>query len=309
MNLEEDTYRPFIKPNDTPLYVHRLSCHPPAVTKNIPDAVNRRLSALSSNQRMFESVAPTYQEALQKSGYDFELNFTPTKENTPKPNRTRKRNTLWFNPPYSTAVKTNIGAKFLKLVDQHFGPDHPLRKILNRNTVKVSYRCTSNLATIISGHNAKILRETVNPPPEERKCSCPKGATCPLSGQCLETEIVYQATVTHAGGPDENYIGLTAPNFKSRLGNHRKSFNHLRYEKDSELSKHVWTIKRKDEDYDIKWKIIEKSKSFNPVTNICNLCTTEKFHIIFNPEQGSLNKRDEIKSHCRHKKPLLLDNT
>ena len=206
-------------------------------------------------------------------------------------------------------MKTNIGAKFLKLVDQHFGPDHPLRKILNRNTVKVSYRCTSNLATIISGHNAKMVRETVNPPPEERKCSCPKGSTCPLGGQCLETQIVYQATVTHAGGPDENYIGLTAPNFKLRLGNHKKSFNHVRYEKDSELSKHVWKIKRKNEDYDIKWKIIEKSKSFNPVTNICNLCTTEKFHIIFNPEQGSLNKRDEIKSHCRHKKPLLLDNT
>ena len=155
----------------------------------------------------------------------------------------------------------------------------------------------------------KKLRESLNPPHEERKCSYPKGATCLLGGQCLETQIVYQATVTHAGGPDENYIGLTAPNFKLRLGNHKKLFNHFRYEKDSELSKHVWKIKRKNEDYDIKWKIIEKLKSFNPVTNICNLCTTEKYHIIFNSEQGSLNKRDEIKSHCRHKKTLLLDNT
>ena len=52
MDLMEDTFKPFIKPNDTPLYVHKLSNHPPCVTSNIPAAVNRRLSALSSSQKM-----------------------------------------------------------------------------------------------------------------------------------------------------------------------------------------------------------------------------------------------------------------
>ena len=38
MDIENDTFKPFMKPNNTPLYV-KLSNHPPNVTKNIPAAV------------------------------------------------------------------------------------------------------------------------------------------------------------------------------------------------------------------------------------------------------------------------------
>ena len=31
----------------------------------------------------------------------------------------RKRKIIWFNPPYSSTVKTNVGKLFLKLVKQH----------------------------------------------------------------------------------------------------------------------------------------------------------------------------------------------
>ena len=67
-NLERDTYKPFIKPNDIPLYVHQHSDHPKAALKNIPAAINRRLSALSSDEEIFASVAPLYQEVLNKAG-------------------------------------------------------------------------------------------------------------------------------------------------------------------------------------------------------------------------------------------------
>ena len=205
-------------------------------------------------------------------------------------------------------VRTNIGSKFLKLVEKHFHPGNPLRKIFNRNTIKLSYRCTPNLATIISGHNKKILKESGNPV-VKKTCSCPRGATCPLDGNCLQTNMVYQAKVTYAGGPEETYIGLTAPTFKSRLGNHKMSFNNPTYETKTQLIKHIWSIKRKNQDYDIDWKLVTKAKPFNPVTGICNLCTAEKYHIIFKPELGSRNKRGEFKSHCRHKEGLLLDKT
>ena len=145
MDLTDDTHKPFIKPNDTPLYVHRLSNHPACVTNSIPLAVNRRLSALSSNKEMFDSVAPVYQDALNLSGYSHNLEYIPIIENPPKITRTRKRQKIWLNLPFSTMVKTNIGAKFLKLVEQHFQPDHPLRKIFNRNTIKLSYKCTPKL--------------------------------------------------------------------------------------------------------------------------------------------------------------------
>ena len=153
MDLQEGTYKPFIKPNDSPLYVHRLSNHPPCITKNIPVAVNRRLSTLSSSQEMFDSVKEVYQESLENSGYTHKLEYSPTIENPQDSRKNRKRKEIWFNPPYSTEVKTNIGARFLKLVDHHFPINNPLRKIFNRNTLKVSYKCTPNLANIISSHN------------------------------------------------------------------------------------------------------------------------------------------------------------
>ena len=49
-DLERESYRPYNKPNNTPLYVHRLSNHPPSILKNIPEGVNQRLSSLSSSK-------------------------------------------------------------------------------------------------------------------------------------------------------------------------------------------------------------------------------------------------------------------
>ena len=120
LNLEDNTYKPFIKPNDVPSYVHRNSNHPPSVLKNIPAAINRRISALSSNEEIFNGVAQLYQDALNKAGYEYKLKFNPEDATTKKTSRRRKRHILWFNPPYSTSVKTNVGAMFLKLVDKHF---------------------------------------------------------------------------------------------------------------------------------------------------------------------------------------------
>ncbi len=48
LDLRTGTYKPFTKPNNTPLYVHQLSNHPPPIIRNIPDAINRRLSNISS---------------------------------------------------------------------------------------------------------------------------------------------------------------------------------------------------------------------------------------------------------------------
>ena len=64
-----------------------------------------------------------------------------------------------FNPPFSQNVKTNVGEKFLKLVYKSFPPNHPLRSIYNRNTLKLRYRCTPNVGSIISAKNAKLLMQ------------------------------------------------------------------------------------------------------------------------------------------------------
>ena len=57
-DLENGTFRPYIKENNIPLYVHKLSNHPPSIIKNIPEGVNKRLSSLSSSEEMKCSVIP-----------------------------------------------------------------------------------------------------------------------------------------------------------------------------------------------------------------------------------------------------------
>ena len=116
MDLRTGTYKPYMKENDTPVYVHKKSNHPPTVLNNIPAGVNKRLSRISSTKEIFENAAPPYQEALTKSGYSHKVEFDPPKKK-PSKNKNRKRNITWFNPPYSLSAKNNVGKEFLKLVD------------------------------------------------------------------------------------------------------------------------------------------------------------------------------------------------
>ena len=153
LDLQENTYRPYMKPNSTPIYVNRKSYHPGSVLENIPKSVNLRLSKISSSKEIFDSACPPYQEALNKSGYNYKLAFNPNLPSARnEPNR--KRNITYFNPPFSCSVKTNIGCKFLKLIDTLFPDGHTLKQIINRNTVKISYRCMPK----ISNHNFEILK-------------------------------------------------------------------------------------------------------------------------------------------------------
>ena len=118
LDLNEGIYRPYMKPGNTPLYVHRKSNHPPIITKNIPAAINRRLSSISINERVFIEAIPPYQEALDKSGYDFKLKFEPITRNKKRKNN-RSREITWFNPPFSLNVNPSDGIERHPLIVQH----------------------------------------------------------------------------------------------------------------------------------------------------------------------------------------------
>ena len=122
---------------------------------------------------MFQTAAPLYQEAINKSGHNYTLKHDPSAHirTTKKKNRSRKRNILWFNPPYNHTVTTNVGREFLALLDKCFPPGNPLRKIFNRKTVKVSYSTMPNMAKIISWKNQKVLSKSAK---DKKTCSCPK---------------------------------------------------------------------------------------------------------------------------------------
>ena len=218
--------------------------------------------------------------------------------------RPRNRKFIYFNPPYSINVKTNIGARFLKLLDKHFPPGSPLYPILNRKKVKLSYRCLPNFKTFISRHNSKLLNQAETITPAER-CNCNDPSQCPLPNKCTITNIVYQAT-PKTDTTEENYVGLTAPSFKIRYGNHKQDFINPARMHATTLSTYMWKQKGEGKSPKIDWKVISRASPFSPITGLCNLCTTEKWNIIFKPKIATLNSRKELFAHCRHKEDQLL---
>ena len=303
INLETNSFKPYIKPGDSPLYVNSNSNHPPSIIKNIPSGINRRLSSISSTKEIFDQAAPIYQRELKRNGYNFTMKFEEHK----KKKRCRSRKALWFNPPYSLNVKTHVGAKFLKLIDKHFPPGSPLHQILNRNTVKVSYKCLPNMASILTKQNSKVMNSNNQQAQENPKCNCRNKNTCPMPGKCLTPSLIYQAQV-ETNSSKETYIGLTANTFKERFSGHKSSFKKAERKKETTLSKHIWALKESNENYNISWKILSRAKPYSHVSGVCQLCTREKFLIVFKPELGSLNSRNELLGSCRHKRTNLLIN-
>ena len=117
----------------------------------------------SSDKHVFNEAAAPYQEALHKGSYTFKLKFKPTSQRPPK-QKNRRKDVIGFNPPFNRNVKSNIGRAFISLVDTCFPTaGHKLRKVFNRNTIKLSYSRTPNMKQIIDGHNTNTLKKTEQP--------------------------------------------------------------------------------------------------------------------------------------------------
>ena len=196
-NLKSGKYWPYRKPNDQPLYIHQHSNHPPAIKKQLPLMLADRLSSLSYNREEFTRAIPEYEEAMQRSGHPGGLQYIISPGSHKK--KSRKRNIVWFNPPFSEHVKTNIGKVFLHLLEKHFPPHHRLHKICNKNNVKMSYSCMPNMAAIISRHNKALLAQRTEPASTVPPCNCRAKTSCPMKGQCRESSIIYKATLTTDG--------------------------------------------------------------------------------------------------------------
>ena len=66
---------------------------------------------------------------------------------------------------------------------------------------------------------------------------------------------------------------------KHRFNNHTKSLNLEYYEKDTELTKEYWTIKRNRFTSKVTWITIRKFTPFNTTKRKCYLCLNEKLEI------------------------------
>jgi hypothetical protein len=311
MDLRNGKYKPYMKPNNTPLYVHSESNHPPNIIKNIPESINRRLTTISSDETTFNHAIPAYKAALNNSGYTYNLKYDPPPStNNNKSNnqrRNRKRKITWFNPPYSTSAKTNVARKFLNLIDICFPKEHQLHKLINRNTIKVSYSCMPNVKKVITNHNRSILKKSTQNEASDRNCNCRRKNECPLNGKCLTESVIYQASVKREdNNKEETYIGLTENTFKIRYNGHTNSFRNESKRNSTTLSSYIWTLKDKKIAFTLQWKIVAKGSPYSPAAKSCNLCTKEKYYIICRPHMATLNSRNELASDCRHRRKYLL---
>ena len=68
-NLNDSFYRPYQKPDNIIQYIHVETNHPPNIIKQIPKTIEKRLSQLSSNEKIFIELAPFYEDKLHQSGY------------------------------------------------------------------------------------------------------------------------------------------------------------------------------------------------------------------------------------------------
>ena len=306
LDLNTNTYRPYKKPNDTLLYIHTSSNHPKQIINQLPETINKRLSKNSSNATVFEKSKTEYEEALQKSGYK-NVTLTYQKENTTQKRKNRKRNIIWFNPPFNKNVSTNVAKTFLSLIDKHFPISNKLHKIFNRNNIKVSYSCTKNVERIIKSHNRNVTSkdQAIIPP-----CNCRNKDNCPLNGKCRSSNAVYKCDVITPNQPSKTYIGLAEGEWKKRYNNHTQSITHKRYAKSTTLSSYIWEIK--DNHHvtpSLSWSIVKSVPAYSNLTKRCLLCLHEKLAIITYPRPDELlNKRSELISKCRHENKFLLAN-
>ena len=110
-----------------------------------------------------------YQETLNKSGYNYKLSYNE-QCNEIHSRQNRSRNIIWYNPPFSKNIKRNVGKCFLSFIDQHFPKSHSLHKIFNRNTLKLSYGCMTNIKTHIFNHNQGKINKS--DPTNDSNCNC-----------------------------------------------------------------------------------------------------------------------------------------
>ena len=178
---------------------------------------------------------------LYSSGYkivDFKYNLVHKNNNK----RSRQRNIIPFNPPFSQAVSTNIAKRFLNLLDKHFPQNNQLHKIFNRNTVKISYFLRAQCAF----HYQVTQKKLTNAENKQTKhCNCRKKQECPLEGKSRSEDIIYKCVVTATGHPRKVYLGTAKGDFKQRYYNHKKSFKNRKYANEASLSKYIWEMKDK----------------------------------------------------------------
>ena len=219
---------------------------------------------------------------------------------------------IWYNPPWSSNIRTPIARIFLRAIEECFPEGHPLRRYYNKHTLKASYCTMKNLSAYIKSHNRKVLNPQVR---EEAGCNCQKRfkPDCPLHGKCNTKDLVYQSDVhpiskrcvATMGKDYKYYFGMTKRTFKERYREHKTALNHENSNKGTSLSNFVHFLKNQGmiegEDFVVKWSIKCRAPHYTSGSCKCLLCGKEKTAIAQANPLHLLNSMSELQKKCVHR--------
>ena len=123
-------------------------------------------------------------------------------------------------------MSTNTAKIFLKLVDKYLPRTHRLHKILNLNTIKVSYSCISNVQQLIKKHS-NFLQNKKNKTTLSFNLRDKNG--CPLNGNRRTENVIYKGTSLKKNNVKKVYLGVSEEKLKkNRYYNYQQTFRKRR---------------------------------------------------------------------------------
>ena len=133
-------------------------------------------------------------------------------------------------------------------------------------------------------------------------CNCRDKAKCPLQGECLVKNVIYEAKVITSDDEERIYVGSTGNEFKERFRGHKSSFNNAKKRKSTALSEYIWTKKDNNITFEINWRILQRIRALAGQTGGCKTCNLERYEIARADKKKRLNKRKELLTTCPHNK-------
>ena len=148
---------------------------------------------------------------------------------------------------------------------------------------------------MISKHNKKLLHieEDLHP------CNC-QSNTCPVEGSCQTTGVVNTATVPTENSAVFKFIWLNEGTFKESFIKHNNNFKTRNPQNNTKLSEKTGELQDREENLKIRLEIYQRSKPYKPGSEDCQLCITEIYHIIFQPEESDLHSWNVFMNKCTY---------
>ena len=102
----------------------------------------------------------------------------------------RSQSIIWFNPPFSRNVITNVAKRFLNLLDIRVPKSNKVYKIFTETLSKlVTVAPRIYQSSIIKTYNKKVTNENLTP---KNQCKRKNKSDCPLDGDYQTSDIIYK---------------------------------------------------------------------------------------------------------------------